>query len=106
MPFAKVIGPVKEIGLKGDFPWFLSWFEDWYFLSLNTCKTKIFCFHVFKREIYQGSNQEKIVKTFIKHRKHINGKITSKWIFLFNVKHKKLACKERPSNVKDIPVQF
>ena len=50
MPFAKIIGPVeKKVTIS--------------------C-----CFHVFKGEIYQTSNEEKIVKTFIKHcLKDING---------------------------------
>ena len=37
-------------------------------------KSRSCCFHVFKGEIYQTSNEEKFVKTFIKHcLKDING---------------------------------
>ena len=74
MPFAKIIGPVEKKWLKVDF--------NRYFLDLNFevfppwkhAKSRSCCFHVFKGEIYQTSNEEKIVKTFIKHcLKDING---------------------------------
>ena len=65
MPFAKIIGPVGKKWENKNFHRF--------FLDLNFevvppwihAKPRSCCFHVIKGEIYQTSNQEKIVKTFI-----------------------------------------
>ena len=70
MPFAKIIGPVeKTIGLDFldlNFEAFPPWIH---------AKPRFCCFNVFKGKIYQTSNQEKIIKTFINHcLKHIYGK--------------------------------
>ena len=49
--------------------------EVWHFPPWIHAKPRSCCFHVFKGEIYQNSNQEQIVKDFKKHcLKHINGK--------------------------------
>ena len=74
MPFAKIIGPVEKKLLKVDFNRFFSWFELWSLSPWIHAKPRSCCFHVFKGEIYQTSNEEKIVKTFLKHiLKDING---------------------------------
>ena len=73
MPFAKIIGSVKKIGLHRNFPWF--------FLDL---KFDIFppWTHEFKEEKYETSNEEKIVKSLIKHcLKHTNRKLHKKEYF-------------------------
>jgi hypothetical protein len=60
----KKIGPVEK---KVDFNRFYLDLNFEVFPSLKHAKLRSCCFHVFKGEIYQTSNKEKIVKTFIKH---------------------------------------
>ena len=75
MPFAKIIGPVGKKWLKVDFNLFFLDFNFEVFPPWKHAKPRSCCFHAFKGEIYQTSNKEKIVKTFIKHcLKHIKEK--------------------------------